>query len=105
MGEIDVRGPGTLAYLQELTINDVSRMVDGQVQYNAMCYPHGGTVDDITLYRFSTERYLLCVNASNTDKDFAWMEGSATGDFSVKIRNVSDDYAQSQVRRAGDPYP
>jgi len=74
MGEIDVRGPGALAYLQELTINDVSRMVDGQVQYNAMCYPHGGTVDDITLYRFSPERYILCVNASNTDKDFAWME-------------------------------
>ncbi|HAD03529.1 MAG TPA: glycine cleavage system aminomethyltransferase GcvT [Desulfuromonas sp.] len=96
MGEIDVRGPGALAYLQELTINDVSRLVDGQVQYNAMCYPHGGTVDDITLYRFSPEHYFLCVNASNTDKDFAWMEQVlADGDFpGVKVHNVSVDYAQ-----------
>ena len=96
MGEIDVRGPGALAYLQELTVNDVSRLIDGQVQYNALCYPHGGTVDDITLYRLDPEHFLLCVNASNIDKDFAWMEEVlADGDFpGVKIRNVSDEYGQ-----------
>ena len=96
MGEIEVRGPGALAYIQELTINDASRLVNGQVQYSAFCYPHGGVVDDVTLYRFDAEHYLFCVNASNTEKDFAWMEEIlAEGDFpGVTLRNVSADFAQ-----------
>jgi len=96
MGEIKVSGPGALAFIQELTINDASRLENGQVQYNAICYPHGGVVDDVTLYRFDAEHYLFCVNAANTDKDFAWMEEVfEDGDFpGVSLHNVSDDYAQ-----------
>jgi len=96
MGEVEVRGPGALAYIQQLTINDAAKLVDGQVQYSAMCYPDGGVVDDVTLYRFGAERYLFCVNASNTDKDFAWMQQVlAEGEFgAVELSNLSDRYAQ-----------
>lgn len=96
MGEVGVRGAGALKFIQELTINDASRLVNGQVQYSAMCYPHGGVVDDVTLYRFDHDHYLFCVNAANTDKDFAFMqEVLEEGDFpGVEIRNVSDDFAQ-----------
>jgi len=96
MGEIEVRGAGALAYIQALTVNDAAKLVDGQVQYSAMCYPDGGVVDDVTLYRLQPDHYLFCINASNIDKDFAWMrqvfeEGSFPG---VELRNRSDEYAQ-----------
>lgn len=96
MGEIEVKGAGALGFIQELTINDASALVDGQVQYSALCYPHGGVVDDVTLYRFDGEHYLFCVNAANTAKDFAWMEEVLEeGDFGeVALHNVSSDYAQ-----------
>jgi aminomethyltransferase len=96
MGEIEVKGPGALAFIQEIAVNDAARLQNGQVQYTAMCYPHGGTVDDMTLYRFDAEHYLFCVNAANTDKDFAWVEEVLEeGDFpEVTVRNASDDYAQ-----------
>ncbi len=96
MGEIKVSGPGALAFIQELATNDASTLENGQVQYSALCYPHGGVVDDVTLYRFDAEHYLFCVNASNTDKDFTWMEEVlADGDFpGVALHNVSDDFAQ-----------
>jgi len=96
MGEIEVKGPGALAYIQELTINDAARLVNGQIQYSALCYPHGGVVDDVTLYRFDQDHYLFCVNASNTEKDFAWMEEvlEEGGFADVTLRNRSDDFAQ-----------
>ncbi|MEJ2698095.1 MAG: glycine cleavage system aminomethyltransferase GcvT [Desulfuromonadales bacterium] len=96
MGEIEVKGTGALDFIQELTINDASKLVNGQVQYSAMCYPHGGVVDDVTLYRFDHDHYLFCVNAANTDKDFAWMEEALEegGYPDVKLRNVSDRFAQ-----------
>ena len=96
MGEVGVRGPGALAFIQHLTINDAARLVDGQVQYSAMCYPEGGVVDDVTLYRFGNDHYMFCVNASNTDKDFAWMQKVlAEGDFgAVELTNLSAEYAQ-----------
>jgi glycine cleavage system T protein (aminomethyltransferase) len=96
MGEIEVKGPGALAYIQELAINDAARLANGQVQYSALCYPHGGVVDDVTLYRFDHDHYLFCVNAANIDKDFAWMEEVLEdGNFpGVTLRNVSDDFAQ-----------
>ncbi len=95
MGEIEVKGQGALAYLQELTINDVSRLENGQVQYTAMCYPTGGVVDDLTLYRFNGEHFMLCVNAANTEKDFVWMEEvREDGDFGdLTLRDVSEEFA------------
>lgn len=96
MGEIEVRGQGALDYIQKLTTNDASKLVDGQVQYSAMCYENGGVVDDLTLYRFAEDRYLFCVNASNIEKDFAWMqEVLDKREFSdVSLTNLSDSYAQ-----------
>lgn len=96
MGEIEVRGKGALDYIQELTTNDAAKLVDGQVQYSAMCYENGGVVDDLTLYRFAEGHYLFCVNASNIEKDFAWMLGVLDkGGFSdVSLTNLSDSYGQ-----------
>jgi aminomethyltransferase len=96
MGEIEVRGQGALAYIQQLTINDASRLVDGQVQYSAVCYENGGVVDDVTLYRFSEEHYMFCVNASNIDKDYSWMqEILRKGQFAdVELANISDSVGQ-----------
>jgi len=96
MGEIEVRGTGALAYIQELTINDAAKLVDGQVQYSAFCYADGGVVDDVTLYRFAADRYLFCVNAANTDKDFAWMQQVlAEQQFpGVELVNRSDEFGQ-----------
>ena len=95
MGEIEVRGPGALDYIQQLTINDAAKLVDGQVQYSAMCYASGGVVDDLTLYRFTADHYLFCVNASNIEKDFDWMQSVLEqGGYDVVLTNLSDAYAQ-----------
>ncbi len=96
MGEIEVTGDQAADFLQYATTNDVSKLVDGQVQYTAMCYETGGVVDDLTLYRFSAERFLLCVNAANTDKDFNWLrELLASSSFTaVTLVDRSDEYAQ-----------
>jgi aminomethyltransferase len=96
MGEIEVRGADALALVQRLTTNDASRLVDGQVQYSALCYPDGGVVDDVTLYRSSASHFLFCVNASNTDKDFAWMQQvhAESGIRGATLTNRSAEFAQ-----------
>jgi len=96
MGEIDVTGPQALDFLQYAMTNDVSTLVDGQVQYTAMCYESGGVVDDLTLYRFTADHYLLCVNASNSDKDFSWLQNLQINSkfHDLNLINRSDDYAQ-----------
>ncbi len=96
MGEIEVSGVQAFDFLQYATTNDVSGLADGQVQYTALCYETGGVVDDLTLYRFAADRYLLCVNASNSDKDFAWLQDLLEkSDFSdLNLINRSAEYAQ-----------
>ncbi|MGK2945138.1 MAG: glycine cleavage system aminomethyltransferase GcvT [Desulfuromonadales bacterium] len=96
MGEIEVTGPGALAFIQQLTINDAEKLADNQIQYSAFCYPEGGVVDDVTLYRFNETRFLFCVNASNTDKDFAWMQQvlSESAMTDVTLNNRSAEFAQ-----------
>jgi aminomethyltransferase len=79
MGEFEVEGPGALAALQALTTNDVAALAIGQVQYSVLCYPHGGVVDDLTVYRLAESRYLVTVNASNIDKDFDWVTTHTAG--------------------------
>lgn len=90
MGEITVRGEGSMAYLQKLLTNDVSKLQDGQAQYSAMCYNDGGTVDDLLVYKIALNDYLLVVNASNIEKDFDWMQDLIFGD--TTVHNVSDSY-------------
>src|SRR6202171_5786436 len=79
MGEFEVLGPGALAAVQTLTTNDASTLANGQVQYSLLCYPEGGIVDDLTLYRLAEDHYMLTVNASNIDKDWAWVTEGGRG--------------------------
>jgi aminomethyltransferase len=79
MGQIELRGPHAIAVCQELTVNDLGRLRDGQAQYSLLCRPNGGVVDDIMVHRVSSERVLLCVNAANTEKDFTWISEHRAG--------------------------
>jgi len=92
MGEIFVEGPDALNYLQKMLSNDISKIAIGGAQYSALCYENGGVVDDLLTYRLADNRYLLCVNAANTEKDFEWLQQHVEGD--VTVTNASDDYAQ-----------
>jgi aminomethyltransferase len=91
MGEFVLRGPQALDLVQRVTVNDASRVEVGQAQYSAMCYPHGGVVDDLIVYRFA-DHWMLVVNASNLDKDLAWIRGHA-GDLDVEVEDRSDAMA------------
>jgi aminomethyltransferase len=96
MGEIEVSGPRALEALQELVVTDVSRVQLGQAQYSVMCYPDGGIVDDIIIYRVAQENYLICVNAANTAKDFEWMTQHNHAQATMIDR--SDEYALIAVQ-------
>jgi len=86
MGEVEIRGPGALAFVQRITVNDASKLSEGRVQYSAMCYEDGGIVDDLLVYHCG-DYYLLVINASNTGKDLAWMRSHATGDARIEDRS------------------
>ena len=93
MGEIEVRGPGAIAFVNRLCSNDASKLVDGQAQYSALTTEQGTVVDDLLVYRFGAERLLLVVNASTTDKDWDWIN-SHKGDERVQLSNRSSDFCQ-----------
>ncbi|MDR3584818.1 MAG: glycine cleavage system aminomethyltransferase GcvT [Desulfosporosinus sp.] len=97
MGEINVYGKEALEFLQMLITNDISKLVDGEILYSPMCYPDGGTVDDLLVYRYDTKHYFIVVNASNTDKDYSWMLELAKN-FDVSVDNVTDQYAQLAIQ-------
>jgi aminomethyltransferase len=92
MGEITVKGEDSEKFLQMLLTNDISLLNNNQIAYSAMCYPHGGVVDDLLVYKYSNKDYLLVVNASNTEKDYQWMKENIFGN--TEILNVSENYAQ-----------
>ena len=96
MGEIFIRGARALDFVQHITVNDASILTDGRVQYSAMCYRDGGIVDDLLVYRISEKEFLLVVNASNKDKDFAWMNDNNS--FGVDIVDESDEYSLLAVQ-------
>lgn len=74
MGEFTVSGEQAEAFLQHMMTNDVTTIVPGQAQYTLMCYPDGGVVDDLLIYKLAEQQYMLVVNASNIDKDWAWLQ-------------------------------
>ena len=92
MGEIEVRGAGALEFCQRLTANDVARLQVFQAQYSFLLNEQGGVVDDVIIYRVKPEAYFICVNASNIDKDFAWLSRHSGAD--VEVDNQSAMYAQ-----------
>ena len=92
MGEIEVRGAAALEVCQRITANDVARVKLFQAQYNLLLNDQGGVVDDVIIYRVKPEAYFICVNASNIEKDFAWIRDHARG--AVEVDNQSAMYAQ-----------
>ncbi|WP_339306103.1 glycine cleavage system aminomethyltransferase GcvT [Paenibacillus sp. FSL R5-0519] len=74
MGEFTVLGEQAETFLQQMMTNDVTTLVPGQAQYTLMCYPDGGVVDDLLVYKLEDQHYMLVVNASNIDKDWAWLQ-------------------------------
>lgn len=91
MGEVFVTGKDAEKFVQYITINDASKLFPGRVQYSAMCYPDGGIVDDLLVYKISDEQFLLVINASNIDKDFKWM--NENNKFNAELANQSDEYS------------
>lgn len=96
MGEVEVKGENALAYLQRVTTNDVSKLAVGQAQYSVLCYPDGGTVDDLLVYKLSENHYLLVINAGNIEKDVAWLQEHLTD--GVTIANISAQTAQLAIQ-------
>jgi len=91
MGEFLVTGAGAESFIQKMTTNDVTRLTDGGAQYTLMCYPDGGVVDDLLVYRLGEGRYMLVVNASNIDKDFEWLQEHLPAGEDISLTNVSDE--------------
>ncbi|MTI94911.1 MAG: glycine cleavage system aminomethyltransferase GcvT [Firmicutes bacterium] len=92
MGEIVVGGEKALDWLQSMLTNDIGRLVDGQVMYTLMCYPDGGVVDDLLVYRFNAQKFLLVVNAANAEKDWLWLQQHCWQ--GIQLENTSDTTAQ-----------
>lgn len=111
MGEVSVRGKDAERYVQHIFTNDVSGAPQGKIFYGMMCYPNGGTVDDLLVYKMAVstshlavstshlgeQDFFLVINAANIDKDWAWMQEQAQG-FDIDLQNKSDDYGQLAVQ-------
>jgi aminomethyltransferase len=96
MGEIDIQGRDALALVQKLTCNDASKLVDGQIQYSGLMTPNGCFVDDLLVHRMGPDHYFLCVNASNAEKDFAWIVENNC--FDAEVKNMSPNYTQIAIQ-------
>ncbi|TCO61816.1 aminomethyltransferase [Caldanaerobacter subterraneus] len=97
MGEIIVKGKDAFPFLQNLLTNDLSKLNDNQVLYTFMCNHNGGAIDDLLVYKYSNNYYLLVVNAANIEKDYKWMLNNA-GIYKVEIENVSDKIAELAIQ-------
>ena len=93
MGEIDVRGADAITFVNHITSNDVSKLVDGQAQYSTLTTPQGTVIDDLLVYRLAADHLLLVVNAGTTDKDWEWIQSHHAGE-PVELNNVSSNYCQ-----------
>jgi len=98
MGDIQFRGPGSLAAIQALSMNDASKLSAGQAQYSAMLYPQGTFVDDVLVHKFSDNDYLLVINAGTREKDYQWIRSQVGGFAGVHISDYSDHYTQLAIQ-------
>jgi aminomethyltransferase len=89
MGEVEVRGPQALDFVQKISINDASKLIPNKAQYSAMCYPDGGIIDDMLVYHRG-DHYMLVINGACAEKDIAWMHEQAKG-MDMNLLDVSDD--------------
>ena len=92
MGEVEVRGENAASFVQNLVVNDISPLAEGQICYSPMCYPDGGCVDDLLVYKYSPDHFFIVVNAANADKDFAWMQQQSFP--GATLANLSSSYAE-----------
>ncbi|HVD40541.1 MAG TPA: glycine cleavage system aminomethyltransferase GcvT [Solirubrobacterales bacterium] len=97
MGEVEVEGPGALAFLQRVLSNDVYKIAIGGAQYSCLCQEDGGVLDDLFVYRLGGDRYLIVTNAANHETDLAWL-GRQSRAFDVIVRDVADRYAMLAVQ-------
>ncbi|MBQ6198924.1 MAG: glycine cleavage system aminomethyltransferase GcvT [Bacteroidales bacterium] len=98
MGEVFVEGPEAEKFVNWIFTNEIRGFEPGKVLYGMMCYPDGGTVDDLLVYReFQPDHFLLVINAANIDKDFAWIQEQAKG-FDCTVRNESPVWGQIAVQ-------
>ncbi len=98
MGEIEITGSGAQSLCQRLVTNDTARMGDGRVQYNLLCNEAGGILDDLMVYKFSPRRFVLCVNASNTKRNFEWAVSKSRGIDDVEVRDISGEVSLVAVQ-------
>ena len=97
MGEVLVTGADAAKYVNHIFTNDVTSITDGQILYGMMCYEDGGVVDDLLVYRMAADCYFLVINASNIDKDWAWIQQQAQG-YDVVLEHQSDYYGELAVQ-------
>jgi len=98
MGEIQFRGRGSLAAVQRITMNDASKLKDGQAHYSALLTPEGAFVDDILVHRLGENDYLLVVNAGTKDKDYDWIRKQVGGFPGIHLADYSSYYSQLAVQ-------
>jgi aminomethyltransferase len=97
MGDIRLAGPGALAAVRHISMNDASKLAIGQAQYSALLYPNGTFVDDVIVHRLDENEYLLVINAGTREKDFSWVRDN-TRQFDCAVENLSDDFTQIAIQ-------
>lgn len=102
MGEVRVSGPDAEKYVNHIFTNDIKDAPQGKIYYGMMCYPNGGTVDDLLVYKMGHQDYFIVINAANIDKDVEWMKGHAEG-FDITFDHCSDRYGQLAVQGPKSP--
>src|ERR1700674_2407967 len=98
MGDIQLRGPGSLAGVQHLCMNDASKLAVGQAHYSAMLYPDGTFVDDVVVHKLSDNDYLIVINAGTREKDIAWVRQQVGHMPGIHINDFSDFYTQLAIQ-------
>lgn len=97
MGEVQIKGAESEKFIQNLVTNDISALKINDIIYTPMCYENGGVVDDLLIYKFGEEDYLLVINAGNIDKDVAWIIKQSEG-YNVDIKNISSEVSQLAIQ-------
>jgi aminomethyltransferase len=98
MGDIQLRGPGSLAAVQHISMNDASNLKEGQAHYSALLYPNGTFVDDVIVHKLSENDYLLVINAGTREKDVNWVRRNVGAMPSVHVSDYSDYYTQLAIQ-------
>jgi aminomethyltransferase len=98
MGDIQLRGPGSLAAIQQLSMNDASKLAVGQAHYSAMLYPNGTFVDDVVVHKLSDNDYLIVINAGTREKDIQWVRKTIGHMPGVHVNDFSDYYTQLAIQ-------